>query len=184
MKAEAYSLQDGVEEGDRIRAAICDIFGRLDKRHWERSASMFMKQVWFSNCRSVVDSLLPCATKAADKRLSIELASMRQSLWRTPREDEGDPFLQDERPKVTTDIIRWIDTQAMITDPLTKVIDPAKLIEALQTNRWNVEQPVNAVIVKKAKQLQRRISTQETIPEHNRKICHQPGEYQMDKDIL
>ena len=165
MQAEAYSLQAGIEEGDRIRAAVCDAFGKLDRKHWERTASQFMQQVWFSDCRSVVDSLLNSnAAKPADKRLSIELASMRQSLWRSPGEEEGDPFLRDERPKIVTDNIRWIDTSVMIADPLTKIMDPVKLIEALDNNRWNIEQPINSVIVKKAKQLQRRKEKPEDIP--------------------
>lgn len=185
MQAEAYSLQAGVEEGDRIRAAICDIFNQLDRKRWERSASKFMKQVWFSDCRSVVDSLLnPCAAKPADKRLSIELASMRQSLWRTPGERERDPFLQDERPRETTDELGWIDMEVMITDPLTKIMDPVKLVQALETNRWNVEQPINSVIVKKAKQLQRRKTIAESLPENYRKICHKPGEYHVDQNLV
>ena len=171
MQAEAYSLQSGVEEGDRMRAAICDMFGKLDRKHWERTASMFMRQVWFSDCRSVVDSLLNAGpTKPADKRLSIELASMRQSLWRTPGEAEGDPFIQDEKPKETTDNIRWVDTDVMLADPLTKIMDPSKMIQALESNYWNLEQPINSVIIKKAKQLQRHKGRSEEIPQEYLKL--------------
>ena len=185
MQAEAYSLQAGIEEGDRIRAAVCDTFGKLDKKHWEKSASEFMQQIWFSDCRSVVDSLLNSgAAKPADKRLSIELASMRQSLWRSPGEAEGDPFLQDERPKIVTDNIRWIDTSVMIADPLTKLMDPVKLVEAIDTNRWSIEQPINSVIVKKAKQLQRRKEAPEEIPEWLLDLSRQQGEYILEKQIV
>ena len=185
MQAEAYSLQAGIEEGDRIRAAVCDAFGKLDRKHWERTASQFMQQVWFSDCRSVVDSLLNSnAAKPADKRLSIELASMRQSLWRSPGEEEGDPFLRDERPKIVTDNIRWIDTSVMIADPLTKIMDPVKLIEALDNNRWNIEQPINSVIVKKAKQLQRRKEKPEDIPAWLLDLSKQQGEYILEKQIV
>lgn len=125
MQAEAYSLQAGVEKGDRVRAAVCDISNQLDNKHWERSASKFTKQVWFSDCRPVVGSSLNlCAAKPVDKRLFIELASMRQSLWRTPGEEEEDPFLQDERLEITTDILRWIGAEVMIADPLTKIMAP------------------------------------------------------------
>ena len=34
----------------------------------------------------------------------------------------------------------------MIVVPLTKIIDPVKLVEALGTNRRNIEQPINSVI--------------------------------------
>ena len=34
----------------------------------------------------------------------------------------------------------------MLADPLTKVMDPCKLAQALETNKWNLEQPINAMI--------------------------------------
>lgn len=42
------------------------------------------------------------------KRLSIELALMKQSLWRIPGEREGGPFLHDEGPKNVTDSVRGV----------------------------------------------------------------------------
>ena len=41
----------------------------------------------------------------------------------------------------------------MIADPLTKVMDPAKLQAALDTNTWDLRQPTESVV---NKQLQRR----------------------------
>ena len=184
MQAGAYSLQSGVEEGDRLRAAICDIFGRLDRKKWEESAYAFMRQIWFSDSRSVVDSLLNTKiTKPADKRLSIELASLRQSLWRQPGQLEGDPHFQDERPRNPTDSIRWIDTNVMIADPLTKIMDSCKLLEAIEKNHWNIEQPINAIIVKKAKQLQRRKTATEELPEKYKKHIFQDGSFFVDDDL-
>ena len=106
---------------------------------------------------------------------------MRQSLWRSPGEEEGDLFLRDERPKIVTDNIRWIDTSVMIVDPLTKIMDPVKLIEALDNNRWNIEQPINSMIVKKAKQLQRRKEKPEDIPAWLLDLSKQQGEYILEK---
>ena len=103
----------------------------------------------------------PVASKITDKRLSIEIASLRQSLWRKPGQSSGDPIYDDTRPKVTTDYVRWIDTDVMIADPLTKVMDPQKLLEALDSNYWSIKQPLEAVIKKKAKQLARRKSSPE-----------------------
>ena len=57
---------------------------------------------------------------------------------------------------MATDSIRWIDTDCMIADPLTKVMDPVKLLDALDTNRWSLKQPIESIIKKRAKQLQRR----------------------------
>ncbi|CAE7182068.1 unnamed protein product [Symbiodinium pilosum] len=45
-----------------------------------------------------------------------------------------------------TDIVRWIDTDVMIADPLTKVMEPVKLVQALETNVLDVEQPLDSVV--------------------------------------
>ena len=44
----------------------------------------------------------------------------------------------------------------MIVDPMTKVMDPVKLLTAMETNVLDVEQPLDSIIKKRAKQLQRR----------------------------
>ena len=44
----------------------------------------------------------------------------------------------------------------MIVDPMTKVMDPVKLLTAMETNVLDVEQPFDSIIKKRAKQLQRR----------------------------
>ena len=62
----------------------------------------------------------------------------------------------DEVPTDTTDKVRWIDTDCMLADPLTKVMEPWKLDEALESNYWSVKQPIESILKKRAKQLQRR----------------------------
>ena len=52
--------------------------------------------------------------------------------------------------------MRWIDTDVMIADPFTKAMEPDKLVAALDSNLWDIEQPIESVIKKKAKQLARR----------------------------
>ena len=44
----------------------------------------------------------------------------------------------------------------MIADPLTKTMEPVKLIEMLDTNVWDITQPIEAVQKKRAKQAARR----------------------------
>ena len=85
----------------------------------------------------------------------IEIASMRQNLWREHGQTVGDPTVQDEMPTHPTDILRWIDTGVMLADPLTKQMEANKLIEALDSNTWNARQPIESVIKKRAKQLAR-----------------------------
>ena len=159
IQAEAYTLQAGVEDGDVVRAAVTDIFGRLDLKRWEATSAGFMRQIWMTDCKSLESTLKnPKCNKHSDKRLSIEIASLRQDLWRKKGDDAGDPFYDDYRPAndQLTDIVRWIDTDVMIADPLTKVMEPAKLVEALETNVLDIEQPIDSVVKKRAKQLQRR----------------------------
>ena len=157
LQAEAFSLQNGLEEGDRIRAAIADLKGCLELKQWEATASKTMIQVWVTDCKSLESSLTRTVmSKYADKRLSIEMASLRQSLWRNPGEARGSPTSNDEKPELATDMIRWIDTDCMIADPLTKVMEPVKLVEALDSNSWSLKQPIESILKKRAKQLQRR----------------------------
>jgi hypothetical protein len=157
FQAEAYSLQAGVEEGDRMRAAFVSAKGLLSK-DWEASAAANMRQIWYTDCKSLEATLVKEAigTKYEDKRLNIELASLRQSLWRAPGETVGNPAYVDHMPKDATDVIRWIDTDVMLADPLTKSMEADKLNEALDVNRWSFEQPVESVLKKRAKQLARR----------------------------
>ena len=69
--------------------------------------------------------------KISDKRLSVEIAALRQSLWRRSGEEQGDPLCDDLRPLDATDIVKWVDTDVMIADPLTKAMDSGKLMSAL-----------------------------------------------------
>ncbi len=76
--------------------------------------------------------------KIADKRLGIELASLRQSLWRRRGEATGDSRMCDVLPADATDIIRWIDTDVMIADPLTKAMDAEKLIHVMTRGYYDI----------------------------------------------
>ena len=82
IKAETYALTDAQEVGDLIRAAIADMHGQLDPKSWETQSAAFIKHVWFTDCRSVYDTLQKPVAKTVDKRLGIELAALRQFLWR------------------------------------------------------------------------------------------------------
>ena len=71
LQAETYALSDGVEE-----------FLRTD---WEYHTARFMRNVWMIDCNSLNDHLRnPTFTKCSDKRLSIDLAALRQMVWLTP----------------------------------------------------------------------------------------------------
>ena len=92
LQAETYALQHGVEEGYRLRAILAEVSGRPYADH-----ETFCHHLWLSDCRSLVDHLkVDAVSKVQDKRLSIEMESLRQSL--------ESPFEQ----------LRWIDTSVML----------------------------------------------------------------------
>ena len=156
MQAETYNTQYAVESGDIVRAGIADLHGLLDHKQWEASAAAFIHAVWFTDCKSSHDALVaPVQGKSQDKRLGIEIASLRQSIWRKPGEIVGLPHLEEKKPADTTDSIRWIDTDIMLADPLTKTMSASKLEEALRTNRWDLMQPIESLQKKRIKQKQR-----------------------------
>ena len=118
---------------------------------------MFVRMVWLTDCKSVYDALRrPVMAKMADKRLGIELACLRQSLWRRRGEAIGDSRMCDEMPADSTDIVRWIDTDVMVADPLTKAMDPEKLIYVMTHGYYDIKQPIESLAKKRQKQAQRR----------------------------
>ena len=79
IQAETYNIQCAVESGDIIRAGIADMHGKLDHRNWEASDAAFMHAVWLTDCESARAALMrPVQGKMSDKRLGIEVASLRQ----------------------------------------------------------------------------------------------------------
>ena len=109
IQAEAYNLQQVVEEADILRAALVDTWGLLNRHDWEASAATHLKSVWFTDCKSVETALSKPIVRSIDKRLGIELASLRQQLWRFIR------FLQFSRTSTirSCDKSPWFHTQAL-----------------------------------------------------------------------
>ena len=136
------------------------MLGRIgDPKKWERDAASCLQHVWFTDCMSTKNALLrPTMAKIADKRLGIEIAAMRQSLWRYRGQEMGDPIYSDAAPSSSeaTDLVRWVDTDIMLCDPMTKIMEPDKLHAALDTCYWDLRQPVESLEKKRAKQRQRR----------------------------
>ena len=79
IQAETYNIQYAVESGDIIRAGIADMRGKLHPRDWEASAAAFMHAVRLTDSESASVALMrPGQGKMSDKRLGIEVASLRQ----------------------------------------------------------------------------------------------------------
>ena len=144
----------------------------LDRKRWETSVAAFMRMAWFTDCKSTFDTLQRPIGRHVDKRLGIELASLRQSLWRTPGGDHINPLLCDDKPAETTDIVRWTDTSVMPADPLTKVMKDSYLREILKTNFWDFKQNEDAKEQKAQRQESRRrvAGRSEGRPSHSTRV--------------
>lgn len=151
MKAESYQLAEVVEAADLLRAALADCHGQLDHANWETSAASWTTSQWSTDCRSCHDTLQKPVTRGIDKRLGIELASLRQFLWRQRGEDKPDKRLLEDRPHVPTDVCRWVDTTVMVCDCLTKLMKEDFLIKVIFTNVWNSAQTEEAKATKTRK---------------------------------
>ena len=150
MKAESYQLAEVVEAADLIRGALADAHGQLDHNNWETSAASWCVSLWSTDCRSCADTLQKPVTRGIDKRLGIELASLRQYLWRVRGEQAPDRRLLEELPALSdrTDICRWIDTQVMAADCLTKLMKDDFLQAIIESNKWNSAQTTTMKAVK------------------------------------
>ena len=150
IQAETYSLQSGVQ-----KVIGFEPLWPTPTESWsaKTTSAAFLSQICFTDCRSIKEMLLnPKATSHAGTRLSIEIASLRQSLWRSKGDLTGDPYAPEE----PTDKVRWLDTDVMIADPLTKLMESEKLIYTLKTNHWDIQQLHHAILIKRAKRLKRR----------------------------
>ena len=59
LQCEAHSLQHAMEHGDRLRASVLEILGKLPERgQWEEVGRRSILHVQYSDCRSLTDHLL------------------------------------------------------------------------------------------------------------------------------
>ncbi|CAE7561028.1 RE2 [Symbiodinium necroappetens] len=120
LQAETQSLIAGYEEGEHLRALM---WGMNNDYHDKGliGAMDHMTLAMLTDCRSLEQHLRqPGLSTVADKRLAIDLSSMRQLIWRKKGELVGDPLLTDEPPEEATTVVKWIDTSTMLSDGLTK----------------------------------------------------------------
>ena len=158
LTAETYQMELGVDAADQLRAAIADIFEPLPRKQWVIEATSAIQLVWVTDCDSSRSALVrPTMGKPTDKRLGITIASLRQAIWRRRGEAIGAPMVTDTLPSSSdaTDVCRWVDTDCMLADALTKQMSPEKLVAAIDTNTWSLDQPIERKVRKRDKQRQR-----------------------------
>ena len=147
LQAETQSLTGGVEEGDRLRAAITLMKG-IEEKDWLTASRENLRHLWLTDCASLEQYCnRPVAAGAEDKRLEIDLEALRQPLWEDPA---GNP--KDSLGESQTEQLRWIDTSAMLSDCLTKQMASDFLLKSLQTCVLVTAPTPESMLAKMAKQ--------------------------------
>ena len=158
LTAETYQMELGVEAADQLRVSIADMFEPLSRKQWEIEATSAIQLVWVTDCDSSRSALVrPTMGKPTDKRLGITIASLQQTIWRRRGETIGAQMVTDSLPSSSdaTDVCRWVDTECILADALTKQMSPEKLVAAIDANTWSLEQPIESIVRKRDKQGQR-----------------------------
>ena len=115
-----------------------------------------MQHLWLTDCKSLEDHLLSDSlTKTDDKRLSVDIAALRQLIWQNADEED-----QEELSAELPDQIRWIDTSKMLVDCLTKDMKTNYLRDTLKSGIYNIVPTAESEVTKLAKQKYRRMKSQ------------------------
>ena len=111
LQAETYSLQHGLEAGDKLRGVLAEIKGQIKSlRTRETDARSCVPHLALTDCRSLSDHVASeILAKVSDNRLGIELQSIHESYWNDDRKTwEVYPNGGDK--------LSWIATRTMISD--------------------------------------------------------------------
>ena len=99
-----------------------------------------MECMWCTDCRSLSDHLAnPNMIEVSCKRLAIDLSALRQDVWRQKNETIGNPTYLDSLPSDGTTCVRWVSTQTMVADGLTKSMKADQLDYLMKTGELKVE---------------------------------------------
>ena len=126
LQAETYSLQNGLESGDKLRGVLAELKGSIRSlKSWETDAREAIAHLALTDCRSLADHLdqeIPART--TDKRLGIELSAIHAGLWVDGR--------RTWHTMIGGDKLEWISTHTMAADCLTKSMKPDLLLRILR----------------------------------------------------
>ena len=140
LQAETYALSTGTEATDWLRALIAETRDREFSVHrWEQEITA-VPCWWLIDAKSVQEHLGKDCGMPADKRLGIELASLRQLLRRGGGKCR----------------VVWIDTTTQLSDALTKDMDAGFLEQVFFENTYDTEAVQEAKDAKQRKASLRR----------------------------
>eukprot|EP00435_Cladocopium_sp_Y103_P054380 s860_g17.t1 len=139
MQAETLSLQLGSEDAEHLRQLMYVVKNKSNAMNRTENFIGALDETmvgWFTDCRSLSDHLSNVnAAAVSDKRLAIDLTSLRQELWRERGQLVGNPTYCDELPADRTTTCKWVATKSMPADSLTKHVKSPQM-DALMTNGW------------------------------------------------
>ena len=104
-----------------------------------------------TGCGSPNEHLISPKNNSVDnKRLAIDLMALRQYVWE--RNGERTQYIEHS----CGDYPRWIDTSTMIADPLTKAMDPTRMVNTFMTGKLDLRPtPESLAIKEKNRQLRK-----------------------------
>lgn len=108
--------------------------------------------VWLTDCDSLYEHLVaPKMATIDNKRLAIDLQALRQDIWELTDDDKTE-YIDTSYG----DYPRWIDTSTMISDPLTKVMLPTRLLSTMTTGILDLRPTAESLAIKEKNRLARK----------------------------
>ena len=119
LSAEISQAANTMEEADFVRAFMAESIEKdFDFKNWLASVAKW-KQIAVMDSRTGYD-LLNGTSLGEDKRMAIDVASMRQAL----KEDGA------------ARLVRWVPGEEIIADDLTKLLGNGKLMDVMERGQW------------------------------------------------
>lgn len=144
LQAETLSLQLGSEDAEHVRRILHQVMN-LKEEHGKREENQIdvmdkIPVLWLTDCRSLSDHLhQPGGGEVSDKRLAIDLTSLRQDAWREIGELIGNPTYSDVLPENATTKCKWVSTATMAADGLTKLMKCEQLLQLMNAGYLQVD---------------------------------------------
>ena len=99
-------------------------------KYWEIESARTRPHLWLCDCRSLVDHMHnPKDERLSNTRLSIDIAGLKQLIW---NKEDGTQYEELPKEREARQVIRWIDTSAMVVDCMTKKMKADVLIRTFQ----------------------------------------------------
>ena len=144
LQAETLSSMNGSEAAQHLRVVLYASENPKEKGrdvHWNIAAMDSKVIYWLTDCRSLVDLMgSMTGSQISDKRLAIDMTTLRAELWRPKGHFMGDPASQDGMPEDACDQMYWISTRDMVSDGMTKSMRWDAIRNVLNQGIWKLSE--------------------------------------------